>query len=179
MFLKLKIRILSMKKIEIEAQVTSNDYFGLMYTVFYNIPFIKIINSLALLLLLPSVFYYFDVFIASPSFISLGIALFILLLPPAFLYFKFKKKLKEAEEVGKKITYIFSQRGVKIITKTVKITYYWRGIDEVIEIKNWIFISSNPEDTLLIKKEAFSKEKLRQFKKLINSLPNLKKSLKE
>lgn len=169
-----------MEKIEIKAKVEFNEYLKLMYYQIYKKKSIILITLFSLAMSIPAILYYLgvlDINYTTPPFLQLSFGFGVVILLPLILFYTIKKGYNNV--LQETIKYTFSEEGVGIAGDTFNANLKWEYILKIEELNNWILIYQNKLAVNYLPKSSFSKEELRQFKELINSLPDLKKKLKK
>jgi YcxB-like protein len=154
------------KKIEIEAEMTFDDFFYTIVSRSFNVRWIFVIA--ALIVIIPLAVFSILMFYVKGEWIVTFVILGLPVLIFSYLFYYFYRAAKKLATKSKsKIRWSFSDSGYDVFSEIGTATVSWKGIEEVIEIKNhFLMVIQNPL-YFIIPKRCFNDSQIVEFRELI------------
>lgn len=154
------------KKIEIEVELTFEDFFRAIISRVFNV---RLIFVIALLLIITPL-ALFSIYIAFEQgkffllFLIVGLPIILTLI---YLYYFYSVSKKLAAKSKSKVQWSFTDFGYDLVTENGQAQVNWSGVEEITETtKHFLLIIQNPI-YIIVPKRFFNESQLIEFRELV------------
>lgn len=154
-------------RIEIEAELTFEDFFYTIVSRSFNVRWIFVIAAFIVIVPLTLASFIIIAFAKGEWIVTLLIFGLPIIMFSSLFYYYYRIAKKLAARSKSKIQWSFSDAGYSVATDTGNANVSWNGIDEIIEIKNHFLVVVQNPLYFIIPKRFFDESQINEFKELI------------
>jgi YcxB-like protein len=154
------------EKIEIEVELTFEDFFHAIVSRSYNVRWIFVV--IALLVIVPLVLFSIIFSYVNGKWFVTSVMLGLPILIFSGVFYNFYRIAKRLATKSKsKIQWSFSDFGYNLVTENGTAQVNWNGVDEIVETtKHFLLIIQNPI-YIIVPKRFFTESQITEFRELV------------
>jgi hypothetical protein len=156
---------------KIKTKISFKEYCKLLFALAYKKTLMKLILSVAFILLL-WIFFYFFKLMNTPAptiyqYITLGL---IILVQPTVIYLSIRRNYYSSNHLKETLEIEFTNQEIKVSGESFYTELTWKKTFKVTELENWFLIYQNNFSAIIIPKKSFKKNLEEEFRELLSNL---------
>ncbi|MDP4185617.1 MAG: YcxB family protein [Bacteroidota bacterium] len=163
-----------MEEIIVQSKITRDAYVSFVFTSIYKKPWLIIITSISILLMLSALIQLVGIYqlFSMQPYVQLVFSLFFTVFFPISLRMQTRRSFKMMRKLQETMIYHFNEEEILIEGETFKKRLNWDTIFKIKELKHLILIYQNKNVANIVLKDSFG-DKFPEFKTMVQSHPRL------
>jgi hypothetical protein len=169
--LKLTVHFEIKRPMTIKTKVTFKEYVKLLFGLAYQRPIMKLLVSVAVLLILWILFYHLNIINLPKPLIYQYITLALLVVvQPTVIYTTIRTVYYSSNQISEPLEMQILPEAIKIHGKSFYMEATWDKMFKIVEKQNWFLIYQNSLSAIIIPKKAMQDEEITSFKKILKEV---------
>ena len=158
----------------IKTKISFKEYRNLLFGLTYKKPILRLLLSIAFIILLWILGYYFHFLpVPRPEIYQYITLVLITVVQPIFIYITIKRNYDSSNHLGELLEIEVTHKEIKIQGESFYTEVAWKKLFKIDEQTNWFLIYQNTLSAIIIPKKDLSGHQVSEFKKIITSISNV------